>query len=111
MLFGNFIFAAAAILLVIGLMIILVRDSYFIKMIGLAIFQNSMLLFYIAIAKISNGVPPIDQLKPMVYSSPLPHVLMLTAIVVGFATLAVGFALIKRIYRKYTTINASELEL
>jgi len=73
--------------------------SYIRKIIGLGIFQNSILLFYVALGKARGGIVPIDVVGPHIYSSPVPHVLMLTAIVVGFATLCVGLALARKIER------------
>ena len=92
----------------------LTSDNYVRKIIGLSIFQSSVLIFYIALGKISNGIIPIDICKGAdncthVLSSPLPHVLMLTAIVVGFATLSVGLALIYQIYNEYGTISEAKI--
>lgn len=106
---NNFIYYFASAILVSGLFIMLTSDNYMKKIIGLGIFQSSVLIFYIALGKIKNGIPPIFEENIHNYSSPLPHVLMLTAIVVGFATLSVGLALIYRIYKQFNTISESEL--
>jgi multicomponent Na+:H+ antiporter subunit C len=79
------------------------------KIIGLGIFQSSVLIFYIALGKVDVGIPPIFKDGNHTYSSPLPHVLMLTAIVVGFATLSVGLALIYRIFKEFGTISESKI--
>ncbi len=97
-----------------GLYIMLVADNYLKKIIGLSIFQNSVLIFFIGISKASSGIVPIDICASnpnceYSYSSPLPHVLMLTAIVVGFATLSVGLAICKKIKETYGTISESEI--
>lgn len=111
----NTIYFVALIVFTCGLFIMLVSDNLIKKIFGLAIFQNSVILFFIALGKVSNGIVPIHshQSKQVVvasiYSSPLPHVLMLTAIVVGFATMSVGLALIYQIYRKYGTILESKI--
>jgi multicomponent Na+:H+ antiporter subunit C len=95
----------------------LTADNYFGKIIGLTIFQNSVLIFYLAIGKVKGGIPPIDICSSdinnchILYTSPLPHVLMLTAIVVGFATLAVGLALILKIYQNFGSISEDEIKL
>lgn len=90
---GHLIYFIAVIVFTSGLYIMLTSKNYIRKIIGLGIFQNSILIFYVALGKASDGVVPIDIGLKVTYTSPLPHVLMLTAIVVGFATLAVGLAL------------------
>jgi multicomponent Na+:H+ antiporter subunit C len=86
------------------------------KIISLAIFQSSVLLFFITMAKVSDAGAPILKCLdynncPNIYSNPLPHVLMLTAIVVGVAGLAVGIALIIRIDKSYGTIEEDEIKI
>lgn len=110
----NWIFVFAIIVLCSGLFIMLTSDNYVRKVIGLGMFQASVLIFYIALAKVSAGILPINIAStlgshPYTYSSPLPHILMLTAIVVGFATSAVAFALIKQIKQNYGTVFESEI--
>lgn len=107
----NIIYCLALILLACGLFIMLTNTNYLRKIIGLGIFQTSVLIFYISLGKIKNGIPPIITDKSLAYSNPLPHVLMLTAIVVGFATLSVGLALIYRIYQQWGTIDEHEIIL
>jgi multicomponent Na+:H+ antiporter subunit C len=79
------------------------------KLIGLSLFQTSVLLFYVAAGKVSGGTTPIYQENVTVYSNPVPQVLMLTAIVVGVATLAVGLAIVVRIRGSYGTIEEDEI--
>ena len=67
-------------------------------------------MFYISIAKVTGGTAPILKEGIDVYSNPLPHVLILTAIVVGVATTALGLALIVRIHGAYDTIEEDEIE-
>ncbi|WPY01356.1 Cation:proton antiporter subunit C [Candidatus Trichorickettsia mobilis] len=111
------IYCCAVIIMTSGLFIMLASDNYLRKIIGLGIFQSAVLIFYIALAKIKNGIPPIDRCVAdsnsclYTYSNPLAHILMLTAIVVGFATFAVGLALIYRIYQQYNTISENEILL
>ena len=81
-------------LMIIGLMIIVTTSNKFKKLFGLSIFQNSVLLFYIALGFIENSSIPIYSSVEQLYTNPVPQVLMLTAIVVGVATFAVGLALI-----------------
>lgn len=80
--------------MMVGLYITIVSSRLIKKLIGLTIFQVSVLLFYISVSFISGGSIPIIDGETHLYVNPLPHVLMLTAIVVGVATLAVGLALI-----------------
>ena len=105
----------AIVILNAGLFIMLTSDNYVRKIIGLGVFQSSVLIFYISLGKTKDGIVPIDICQPAlncpyIYSSPIPHVLMLTAIVVGFATLSVGLALIYQIKCEYTTVTASEID-
>ena len=105
----------AIVILNAGLFIMLTSDNYVRKIIGLGVFQSSVLIFYISLGKTKDGIVPIDICQPAlncpyIYSSPIPHVLMLTAIVVGFATLSVGLALIYQIKREYNTVTASEID-
>ena len=93
----------------LGLFIMLTSDNYLKKIIGLGVFQGSILIFYVALGKVNAGAPPIFNENVSDYSSPLPAVLMLTAIVVGFATLSVGLALIYRIYKQFGSINESDI--
>jgi multicomponent Na+:H+ antiporter subunit C len=79
------------------------------KLIGLSLFQTSVLLFYVSAGKIENAAPPIYRSGVELYSNPLPQVLMLTAIVVGVATLAVGLAIAVRIRGSYGTIEEDEI--
>ena len=79
------------------------------KLIGMAIFQVSVLLFYISVGYIHRAAVPILEDSVSRYVNPLPHVLMLTAIVVGIATQAVGLALVVRIKKAYGTIEEDEI--
>ncbi len=99
----------AVFLLVTGLYIVIARGNLVKKLIGLGIFQTSVYLIYISPGKIIGGTAPIVQPGFNVYSNPLPHVLILTAIVVGVATLALGLALVVRIHEAYGTIEEDEI--
>ncbi|MCC8368565.1 MAG: Na+/H+ antiporter subunit C [Rickettsia endosymbiont of Oxypoda opaca] len=103
------IYFFALIILTCGLFIMLTSRNYVHKIIGLGVFQSSVLIFYLALGKINGGGIPIQQEGITAYSSPLPHVLMLTAIVVGFATLSVGLSLIYQIFRQFGTISEDEI--
>lgn len=96
-------------LMIGGLYILVARGNLLKKLIGLAVFQTSVYLLYIAPAKIVGGTAPIIAQGFETYSNPLPHVLILTAIVVGVATLALGLALVVRIGEAYGSIEEDEI--
>lgn len=97
-------------LMMAGLYIVMSRGNLVKKVVGLNIFQTSVFLFYISMGKVEGGTAPILTGVPgTVYSNPLPSVLILTAIVVGVATTALGLALIVRIREAYGTIEDDEL--
>ena len=101
-------------LMMTGFYIVVSRGNLVKKVVGLNIFQVSVFMFYISIGKVSGGTPPILpidlQVDPdVVYSNPLPHVLILTAIVVGVATTSLALALIVRIREEYGTIEEDEI--
>ena len=96
-------------LMVAGLFIVIARGNLIKKLVGLGIFQTSVYLLYIAPGKLIGGTAPILAEGFKVYSNPLPHVLILTAIVVGVATLALGLALVVRIREAYDTIEEDEI--
>ena len=98
-------------LMVAGLFIVIARGNLIKKLVGLGIFQTSVYLLYIAPGKLVGGTAPIISDAFSVYSNPLPHVLILTAIVVGVATLALGLALVVRIREAYGTIEEDEILL
>jgi multicomponent Na+:H+ antiporter subunit C len=96
-------------LMIAGLYIVVARGNMIKKLVGLSVFQTSVYLLYIAPGKIIGGTPPVLHQDFHVYSNPLPHVLILTAIVVGVATLALGLALVVRIHEAYGTIDEDEV--
>lgn len=98
-------------LMMVGFYILISRRNLVKKIVGLNIFQTSVFIFYISIGKIIGGTAPIivEGAEDQVYSNPLPHVLILTAIVVGVSVTAVGLALVVRIKEAYGTIEADEI--
>ena len=102
---------AFAVLLMIGLYVVISRRNLVKKLIGLAMFQSAVFLLYITMDKVDGGTAPIlvEGVADVVYSNPLPQVLILTAIVVGVATLALGLALVVRIGEAYGTIEEDEV--
>ncbi len=105
-------------LMMVGLYIVIARDNLIKKVMGLNIFQAAAILFYVTMAKVEGGTAPIvpggadhgggHGGHEIVYSNPLPHVLMLTAIVVGVATTALALALAVRIHGDYGTSEEDE---
>ena len=102
---------AVIILMMAGFYIMIARHNLVKKILGLSIFQTGIFYFYVSMGRINGGTAPIfvDGDASVIYSNPLPHVLILTAIVVGVATMAVGLALIVRIYEKYGSIEEDDI--
>jgi len=132
----HFNYLVVVFLMMAGLWIVFASRNLIKRMIGLAIFQSSIGLFYITLGKVAGGTAPIiidaksaagrkavaalaapldpayvaqAGLDGVVYANPLPQVLVLTAIVVGVATLAVGFAIAVRVREAYGTVEADEI--
>ena len=98
------------ILMMIGLFIVIGRKNLLKKIVGLTIFQTSVFLLYITFGKITGGTAPIlTEISSTIYSNPLPHVLILTAIVVGVATTALALALVVRINSIYGSIEEDDI--
>ena len=110
MLIGLFNYWIVIILMMIGLYIVIAHGNLIKKIIGLTIFQTSVFIFYISIAKVDGGTAPILADGITQYSNPLPHVLILTAIVVGIATTALGLSLVVRIKETYYSIEEEEIQ-
>jgi len=104
-----FIYGSVVALMMAGFYVVMASPNLVKKVMGLGIFQASVFLLYIAIGKAANGTAPILTETEAAYSNPLPHVLILTAIVVGVATTALGLALIIRIHAAFGSINEEEL--
>ena len=107
---GHYSYWITILLMVAGMYILIARGNLLKKLIGLAILQTSVYLLYIAPGKLIGGTAPIIAEGHDLYSNPLPHVLILTAIVVGVATTAVGLALTVRIKEAFGTIEEDEIE-
>ena len=113
---GRYNYWVVIVLMMTGFYIVIARDNMLKKIIGLNIFQTSVFLLYITIGKVRGGTAPImlqsEQVaaEPVVYSTPLPSVLILTAIVVGIATTSLALALVVRIHESYGSIEEDELD-
>jgi multicomponent Na+:H+ antiporter subunit C len=122
---GHYNYLIVILLMMVGFYVLVSQGNLVKKIVGLNIFQTSVIIFYISAGKIIGGTAPIlVSLEPappqgagaeaaagVVYSNPLPHVLMLTAIVVGVATMSMAFAIIVRIKEAYGTIEDDEITL
>ena len=108
-LFSHFSYFITVFLMIAGLFIVIARGNLIKKLVGLSVFQTSVYLLYIAPGKVVGGTAPIVSDAFAVYSNPLPHVLILTAIVVGVATLALGLAIAVRIREAYGSIEEDEI--
>ena len=108
---GHFTYFITIFLMMAGLFIVIARGNLIKNLVGLGIFQTSVYLLYIAPGKLIGGTAPILSDAFKIYSNPIPHVLILTAIVVGVATLALGLALVVRIREAYGTIEEDDILL
>jgi multicomponent Na+:H+ antiporter subunit C len=106
---GLYNYWVVVMLMMTGFYIVIARHNLIKKLIGLSIFQVSVFLLYLTMGVIDQGTAPIVSEAEAVYSNPLPSVLILTAIVVGVATTAVGLALVVRINEEYGTIEEDEI--
>ena len=103
------IYWAVIIMMMAGFYIVIAQGNLVKKIVGLNVFQVSVFLLYISMGKVSGGTAPILADGIDIYSNPLPHVLILTAIVVGVATTSLGLALVVRINEEFGTIEDDEI--
>lgn len=106
---GLYNYWVVIVLMMTGLYVVIARSNLVKKLIGLNVFQVSVIMFYITMGKVKGGTAPILEDGIEIYSNPVPHVLMLTAIVVGVATLALALALVVRLHGAYGTIEEDEI--
>lgn len=112
---GYYAYWMCFLVLTLGLYGMLLKRNLVKKLIGLSVFQTAIILFFIIAAyKEGATVPVVDPRlgveRAEAYINPLPHTLMLTAIVVGVATVGVAFALLLQVYRGYGTLDESKLK-
>jgi multicomponent Na+:H+ antiporter subunit C len=109
------IYWMVVVLMMSGLYVLIASDNLVKKVIGLNVFQSAVILLYVSMGKVAGGTAPIlvdphgEAAAAVTYSNPIPHVLMLTAIVVGVATTALALALAVRIQGAYGTIEEDEI--
>jgi len=107
--FGHYNYWIVIFLMMLGFYTVISKGNLVKKIVGLNIFQVSVFLLYISIGTVTGGAAPITTEGVELYSNPLPHVLILTAIVVGVATTALALALVVRIKESYGTIEEDEI--
>ncbi|NGX16995.1 cation:proton antiporter subunit C [Wenzhouxiangella sp. XN24] len=108
--FEHYNYHLAIVLSMIGFYTMISRTNLVKKIAGLNIFQVSVFILFISIGVLDGGTVPILEAGQENYSNPLPHVLILTAIVVGVATTALGLALVVRIREAYGTVEEDEVQ-
>jgi multicomponent Na+:H+ antiporter subunit C len=106
---GLYNYWLAVFLMMAGFYVVIAQGNLVKKLVGLGLFQASVFILYITMGNLSGGQAPIIAEGVTAYSSPLPHVLILTAIVVGVATTAVGLALVVRIHEAYGSVEEDEI--
>jgi len=111
-LLGLFNYWVFAVLLMVGFYAVIAKPNMIKKLLGLSIFQAAVFLLYITMDKVEGGTAPIIQagVVDQIFSNPLPQVLILTAIVVGISTTALGLAIVVRIFEAYGTIEEDETQ-
>ena len=107
--FGSYHYVVVVVLMVTGLYVVMVNSNLVKKVLGLNLFQTSVFVFYISLGKLDGGTAPILAAEFTRYANPLPHVLILTAIVVGVATTALALSFIVRIHRAYGSVEEEEI--
>jgi multicomponent Na+:H+ antiporter subunit C len=98
------------VLIMVGLYVVMANANLIKKIIGLSVFQSGVFILYISMGKVTDGSAPIVSQAAKVYSNPLPHVLILTAIVVGVATTALALALAVRIHEAYGSLEEDDID-
>ncbi len=111
-LLGLYHYWVFAVLLMIGFYAVVAKENLIKKLIGISLFQAAVFLLYITMSKVSGGTAPILQegMTDLVFSNPLPQVLILTAIVVGISTTALGLGIVVRIKEEYGTVEEHDIQ-
>jgi multicomponent Na+:H+ antiporter subunit C len=106
---GLYNYWVVVVLMMAGFYVVIAQGNLIKKIVGLNIFQTSVFVFYISLAKLEGGTAPVYLEGVTAYTNPLPHVLILTAIVVGVALTAMGLALAVRVYEAYGSLEEDEI--
>ena len=109
-LLGIYHYWVFAILLMIGFYAVIAKLNLIKKLIGLSLFQAAVFLLYITMGNVEGASAPIFGYGAETFSNPLPQVLILTAIVVGISTMALGLGLVVRIKEEYGSIEEDEIQ-
>ena len=111
-LFGLYHYWVFAVLLMIGFYTVVAKLNLIKKLLGLSLFQSAVFLLYITMGKVDGATAPIFEagVADQLYSNPLPQVLILTAIVVGISTTALGLGIVVRIKEEYGSIEEHEIQ-
>ncbi len=107
--FGLYNYWIVIVLMMIGFYTVITHNNLVKKIIGLNVFQTAVFIFYISMGKIVGSTAPILTEGDPLYAHPLPHVLILTAIVVGLSTTALGLALVVRIHEAYGSTEEDDV--
>ena len=109
---GLYYYWVFAIVLMIGFYAVIAKPNLIKKLIGLSLFQAAVFLLYITMGKVEGGTAPIfnEEVGDQLFSNPLPQVLILTAIVVGISTTALGLGIVVRIKEEYGSIEENEIQ-
>ena len=108
-LIGHYNYWIVIFLMMAGFYVVIAQGNLVKKIVGLNIFQASVFLLFISMGNVEGGTAPIIMEGASRYSNPLPHVLILTAIVVGVATTALALALVVRINEAYRSVEEDEI--
>ena len=108
--FGLYHYWVFAIVLMVGFYAVVAKLNLIKKLLGLSLFQAAVFLFYISMGKIEDGTAPVFLEGVDLYSNPLPQVLILTAIVVGISTTALGLGIVVRIKEEYGSIEENQIQ-
>jgi len=107
---GHYNYWIFVVLMMIGFYAVIAKPNLVKKVIGLGLFQTAAFLFYISVGTIDDGTAPIAWEQAVRYANPLPHVLILTAIVVSVSTMAVALALVVAIYRSHGSVESNQID-
>lgn len=108
-LLGHYNYWIVVFLMMTGFYVVISHGNLVKKIVGLNLFQTSVFILFISMGKVQGGTAPILGEGISDFSNPLPHVLILTAIVVGVATTALGLALVVRIHNAYGSVEEDEI--
>lgn len=102
-------YVGSVLLVAVGLFVLVDDEDLLKKVLGLNVFQTGVFLFFVTVGFRTGGAPPVRTPGGGPYANPLPHVLVLTAIVVGVSVTAVALALAVRVHRTYGTLREDAL--